>query len=93
VTDTSGLRLVAAGALAAGYAVAALFFAKFWRRSRNRIFAWFTLAFALLALQRTMLALFADDSGNAMPWSYTLRLLAFVVILVGIVEQNRRRRA
>jgi hypothetical protein len=90
MTDTRGVTLVVSGALAMGYAVSALFFAKFWRRTRSRLFAWFTLAFALLAAQRLMLALL-DDARSAVPWSYTLRLLAFVMILVGIAEQNRGR--
>ena len=91
MTDTGGLTIAASGALAMGYGVAALFFARFWRRSGSRIFAWFTAAFALLGAQRVMLVTLADDAQRAMPWSYTLRLAAFVLILVGVAEQNRRR--
>ena len=90
MTETGALTIAASGALAMGYVVAALFFARFWRRSGSRIFAWFTLAFALLGAQRVMLVTLADDAKRAMPWSYTLRLAAFVLILIGIAEQNRR---
>jgi hypothetical protein len=92
MADDAALTLVLSGALAMGYATAALFFAKFWRRSGSRIFAWFTIAFALLAVQRLVIALLFDDARSAMPWSYTLRVLAFVLILVGVAAQNRSSR-
>ncbi|HYO75195.1 MAG TPA: DUF5985 family protein, partial [Thermoanaerobaculia bacterium] len=38
------------GALFAGYAVAALFFLRFWVSSRDRLFAMFSAAFAILAV-------------------------------------------
>ena len=75
------------GLLVAGYAVAALFFLRFWRATRDALFAWFAGAFALLAVQRVALA-----SAAALPfeihWYYLLRLLAFVFIIVGIVGKN-----
>src|SRR5688572_13722616 len=40
-----------AGLLVMGYAVAALFFLRFRRETRDRLFAFFAAAFALLALQ------------------------------------------
>lgn len=92
MADTPTLTLVVSGALAMGYGLAALFFTRFWRRSRVPLFAWFAVAFVLLALQRVMLALMVREPG-AMPWSYTVRLLAFVLLLVGIAAQNRAPRA
>ncbi|HKG95218.1 MAG TPA: DUF5985 family protein [Gemmatimonadaceae bacterium] len=76
------------GALVAGYVVVALFFAKFWRRSGERLFAMFSGAFALLAVHRLVLAL-AARGGGATTWIYALRLLAFLVILAAIVDKNR----
>ena len=90
--DVPTLTLFGSGALCAGYAVAALFFARFWRRTRVALFGWFAAAFVLLAVQRLMLAL-TIRAPDAMPWSYTVRLLAFVLILVGIAAQNRARPA
>ena len=89
--DAGALTLFASGALAMGYAVAALFFARFWRRTGVALFAWFGVAFVLLAAQRVMLVLIERTPG-AMPWSYTVRLLAFVLILVGIAARNRASR-
>ena len=91
MADVRALTLVASGALAMGYAVAALFFARFWRRTGAALFAWFSVSFVLLAAQRVMLVLIEREP-DAMPWSYTVRLLAFVLILVGIAVQNRAPR-
>ena len=44
------------GVLAMGYAVAALYFLRFWRESRDRLFAFFSIGFALLAVQRAILS-------------------------------------
>ena len=87
--DAATLTALVSGALVMAYAVAALFFAKFHRRTESRLFAWFATAFALLAVQRAALALVDPGPADAVPWSYVLRLLAFVLILVGIAEQNR----
>ncbi|HEX8155496.1 MAG TPA: DUF5985 family protein, partial [Thermoanaerobaculia bacterium] len=43
------------GALTMGYAVVCLFFLRYWRDTRDRLFAWFAMAFALLAVQRLLL--------------------------------------
>jgi hypothetical protein len=88
MADVRALTLFASGALAMGYVVAALFFARFWRRTGVALFAWFSVAFVLLAAQRVMLVLI-ERAPDAIPWSYTVRLLAFVLILVGIAVQNR----
>jgi hypothetical protein len=91
VSVVDGLTHAISGALAAGYLVAALFFVRFWRRSGVGLFATFAVAFALLAVQRAMLPV-AVASPDAMPWSYVLRLIAFVLILAAIVARNRAPR-
>ena len=90
--DAAALTLVVSGALAMGYALAALFFTRFWRRTRVALFGWFALAFALLAAQRLTLVLF-DHAPGAFPWSHLVRLSAFLLILTGIGLQNRAARA
>ena len=77
-----------AGVLSAGYAVSALFFARFWRDTQDRLFGFFTVAFALLALQRTALAL-AAHSPAASTGLYGVRLVAFLLILYAIIDKNR----
>lgn len=76
------------GMLVAGYSVAALFFLKFWTTSRDRLFALFSAAFFLLALQRLLLALtrvYLEQQYGL----YTLRLIAFLLIIFAIVDKNR----
>jgi hypothetical protein len=80
-----------AGAIAMGYLVAGLFFLKFWRGVRDRLFLLFAVAFGLLAVQRVALALVADTPEAALPL-YGLRLLAFVIIIAAIVDKNRSDR-
>ncbi len=87
----NGEALVIAGALAMGYAVAALFFLRFWKRSRDRLFAIFALAFLLLGAQRLALVLAAHHEIDT-TWIYALRLLAFLLILSAIVDKNRATR-
>jgi len=86
------VSLFLSGALVAGYVVAALFFARFWRDTRDRLFAMFSAAFILLALQRTALSL-TTEHPLLEPALYGLRLLAFLVIIAAVVDKNRGGKA
>jgi hypothetical protein len=79
-----------AGASAVLAAVAALFFLRFWRMSGDRFFLLFALAFAVLAGNRIALTVIPREQDT---WIYTLRLIAFAVIIVAIVDKNRPRRS
>lgn len=76
------------GILLFGYLVVALFFLRFWTRTRDRLFAMFSAAFALLALQRTAFALL-DQPTEDLTFLYVVRLLAFLIIIVAIIDKNR----
>ena len=76
------------GAIVAGYFVAGLFFLRFWRQSRDRLFAIFAAAFWVLAIQRLALAL-TTQYFEDVTWLYGVRLLAFVLILLAIIDKNR----
>ncbi|HEU4889309.1 MAG TPA: DUF5985 family protein [Thermoanaerobaculia bacterium] len=78
-----------AGALLAGYAMVALFFLRFWVSSRDRLFALFALAFGVLAVQRLALALTRESMEDQTVF-YLLRLAAFIIIIMAIVDKNRR---
>lgn len=80
------------GAIIAGYLVASLFFLRFWRDTRDRLFAMFAGAFLVLALQRLALALTTQTSENVV-YLYAVRLAAFLLILFAIVDKNRAMRA
>jgi hypothetical protein len=79
--------LFLSGILAMGYAVASLFFLRFWRRTHDRLFAWFAAAFALLAVQRAVLSLAEPHEAF-----YLMRLAAFVLIIIAIADKNRAAR-
>ncbi len=82
------MELFLLGMLAAGYAVAALFFLRFWSASRDRLFAIFAGAFLLLALTRVALAATGQTS-ESNTWVYWGRLLAYALILLAILDKNR----
>jgi len=77
------------GAIAMGFATAGLFFLRYWRQSRDRLFAWFAVAFFVLAFNRALLVhLHADRETTLVP--YLVRLLAFLIFLAAILDKNLR---
>ena len=80
--------LFVSGMLAAGYLVAAVYFLKFWKQTGDRLFGFFAAAFGLLVVQRLALTL-ASDLVATTAWYYVVRLLAFGLIVVAIVDKNR----
>jgi hypothetical protein len=80
------------GVIVMGYVVAGLFFAKFWRRSRDPLFAIFAVAFWLLALNQAIVAVLQIPR-EEQSWAYLLRLSAFLLIIVAIVYKNAARRS
>lgn len=79
------------GALALGFGVCALFFLRFWKRTREELFLAFALAFLLLGIGQTVLDL-ANIPTEARGSLYLLRLFAFLLILVAIYRKNRQAR-
>ena len=75
------------GAVTLGFLVAATFFFRFWRRTNDRLFAAFGAAFLLLALNQS-LAAFLGAGDELTPFTYVLRVLGFVLILLAIVDKN-----
>ena len=80
-----------AGAVTLAYAVASVHFFHFWRRTADRLFAAFALAFTLFALNQFVIFVLgaADERGD---YVYILRVLGFVLILVAIVDKNLNAR-
>lgn len=77
------------GAIAMATAVVALFFLRFWRDTGDRLFAMFAIAFLLLAITRVGLATANEYTESQTHW-YWARLAAFVLILLAIIDKNRR---
>jgi len=76
------------GVMMMGFATAALFFVRFYRTTRDRLFAWFAVAFFLLAVNQLAFAILGDRDEQVAV--YVLRFVAFLVILGAIVDKNRR---
>ncbi len=78
------------GAIAMGYLVAALFFLRFWRRTRDSLFAIFSLAFCLLAANSAAFPLAGVSRAEGEGWLYLFRLAAFSLIILAILGKNMR---
>lgn len=78
------------GALAMASLAIALFFLRFWRLSKDRLFAGFALAFSFLAINWIGLGFFRGDS-ETRHWVFMFRLAAFAVIIAAVVDKNRRK--
>lgn len=75
------------GALALSYIIAGVFFLRFWRQTRDRLFFAFAMAFMLLAINGTVATLLgADDERTG--YFYILRIVGFLLILVAIISKN-----
>lgn len=77
------------GLVVALCAVAALVFLRFWRQSRDRLFALFSGSFALLGLNYILLTFNPRDS-EIRPYLYMVRLAAFLLIIFAILDKNRK---
>ena len=74
------------GAVTLAYLVGSGFFVRFWRRTADRLFAWFALAFVVLALHQFVF--FAYSVVSESSGFYALRVLAYVIILCAIIDKN-----
>lgn len=77
------------GAVAMGHFVAGLFFLRFWKKTRDRFFAWFALAFWILGLNRVVMVYMGDLSEHH--FVYWVRFAAYLVILFAILDKNRSK--
>ncbi|HEY6455271.1 MAG TPA: DUF5985 family protein [Steroidobacteraceae bacterium] len=75
------------GLLSMETAVAALFFLRSWRVTSDRLFLFFALAFFAMMLNWVGLSR-VDASRELLHYVYLFRLIAFVLIIVGIVDKN-----
>ena len=76
-----------AGMTAMGFLTAALFFLRFWVRTKDGLFIAFGCAFVLLAANQAVVAL-ALLPREDQPYAYVLRLLGFGLLIVAIISKN-----
>ena len=68
--------------------VIGLVFLRFWRETRDRLFAYFAIGFWLLSASWALLGL-ANPTAESRPYIYGIRLVAFLLIIAAIVDKNR----
>jgi hypothetical protein len=78
------------GAVMLGEAAVAAYFLRSWQRTRDRLFILFAAAFALLSLERWFLVLIGHEN-ELRSLVYLIRLAAFILILLAIIDKNRGR--
>lgn len=83
------LHVFMTGASTMGFLIAAAYFFRFWRETKDRLFILFAIAFLGMALNRAFLVLFAVGREHQ-PYVYLVRLAAFVLIAWAVVDKNRR---
>lgn len=71
-----------------------LFFFRFWKTTKDRLFLIFGISFWVMAFERVLLVYHLPTAYNAEETApiYLLRLSAFIMILYAIWDKNRRRR-
>ena len=77
------------GLIVALAATASLLFLRLWRQARDRLFVFFAGSFALLGLNYLLLT-FNERESEIRPYLYLLRLTAFILIIVAILDKNRK---
>jgi uncharacterized membrane protein HdeD (DUF308 family) len=76
------------GAIGMASLVAGLLFARFWRTTRDRFFLFFAASFGVEGVNRFLMGA-RRETTEAEPIYYLIRLVAFVLILVAIIDKNR----
>ena len=66
-----------------------MFFVRFWRSTRDSLFLFFSVAFLLLLTER-LIRIALDLHSEWQPIVYSIRLAAYGLILVAIIDKNRR---
>jgi hypothetical protein len=76
------------GALVLAYFVAGLHFVRFWRRTRDRLFMQFAVAFWLFTANQIVssIPVVTDETRG---YEYLLRVLGFILIILAIVDKNK----
>lgn len=76
------------GAVAMASFAVGLFFLRYFRTSKDRLFLLFCVAFWLLALNWTVITL----APALAPDAYWLRFFAFAIIALAVIDKNRRQK-
>lgn len=89
ISDASDINIFMSGALAALCMVVALFFLRFYAKSRDRLFLCFSCAFVMLGVERVFISL-NEISNEKVGSVIVIRIVSFILILLAIIDKNRR---
>jgi hypothetical protein len=76
-----------AGAVTIAYLVSSAFFLRFWKKTSERLFLAFGIAFVFLALNQ-IAATYLEAGDERTIYAYALRVIAFTLIVLAIVDKN-----
>ena len=82
------LQIFLLGVLAMGDLIAGMFFLRYWQNTHDRLFLYFAVSFGLEVICRFLL-IYTTYNSESEPLVYVLRLLSYVIILLGITDKNR----
>ena len=83
------LQIFLSGAVCMASLTIGFFFLRFWRRTGDRFFIAFAAAFWMLTVERIVLVALGPVH-EFRAYVFTIRLLAFALIILAIVDKNRR---
>lgn len=89
------MSLFTNGVLTMAFWTATLLFLRFYRRTHDRLFVMFAVSFFIMGVNRcyqTMLRASGAAEEERMTLVYVIRLAAFLIILVAIIDKNRAAR-
>ncbi len=75
-----------AGLNTMGFAMAGLYFLRFWRQTRDAFFIWFAAAFWLLSANYAIEGFLNFGPGSI--FRYVLRVIGFALIIFGVFSKN-----
>jgi peptidoglycan/LPS O-acetylase OafA/YrhL len=75
------------GAVTLAYFIAMMFFVRFWRKTHDRLFFAFAIAFGLLGFSQG-LAFLVETYTEPQSYFYGLRVVGFLAILVAVIDKN-----
>jgi hypothetical protein len=82
------------GAIMLGFLAIGFFFFRFWRKTRDTLFAVFAASFWVLALERVLLLATIQQEESSYhefrPYVYLVRFAAFMLIIVAFWLKNRK---
>lgn len=83
------INTIIAGAIVMASLTVALFFLRFWKSTHDRFFLFFAISFTLEAINRVLIqaTIYQDEQK---PLFYLIRLVAYGLILIAILQKNRR---